>query len=78
MSESEDHKPRKRREARPQQALVNLQQVASVYGLPPSSVRDLVAIGALPAVRLPGSRRIWLRRVDLDLLVERSTVLGGA
>ncbi len=54
------------------QALLTLAQVRAVYGLPPSSVRDLLTLGALPAVRLPGSRRIWLRRVDLDALIASS------
>lgn len=66
------------RAARPGQILLTLQQVEAEFGLPASTTRDLVSRGHLPAVRLPSSRRVWVRRADLDLLVKASVTGGGA
>ena len=52
--------------------LVNLQDASVEYGPPYTSLRDLVVRGHLDRVRLPGSRRIWVRRADLERLIEQS------
>ncbi|HZA35442.1 MAG TPA: helix-turn-helix domain-containing protein [Vicinamibacterales bacterium] len=54
-------------------ALVTLQQAAEETGVPYTSVRDLVVRGFLPRVQLGDSRRIWVRRSDLDRLIAAST-----
>lgn len=58
--------------------LVTLQQASDEYGPPYTSLRDLVLRGELRAVRLGGSRRIWVRRDDIEALIERSTNSSGA
>ena len=42
-------------------------------GIPATSWRDHVMRGVIPAVRIPGSRRIWLRWDDIDRLIDGST-----
>lgn len=61
------------RAARPEQKLVTLQQGELEYGPPYSSLRDLVIKGVLPSVRLGASRRIWVRRSDIERLIDEST-----
>ncbi len=56
--------------ARP--ALITLQDAATEYGPPYTSLRDLVIRGHLPRVQLGDSRRIWVRRADLERLIETS------
>ena len=56
--------------------LVTLQEASAEYGPPYTSLRDLVIQGHLPSVRLGESRRIWLRREDLEDLIERGTEVG--
>lgn len=56
-------------EARP--TLVSLQSAALESGLPVSTLRDLIARGALPVVRPPNMRRVWIRRADLEQAIER-------
>lgn len=62
--------------------LISLQQGAMHSGLPVTTLRDLVLNGHLPAVRFPGkdgdSRRIWLRRADIEELITRRTERGPA
>lgn len=52
--------------------LMTLQAASREYGPPYTSLRDLVLRGYLPAVRLGDSRRWWVRRDDLDRLIDRS------
>ena len=40
--------------------------------MPYRSLYDLYLSGALPAVRFPGSRRLWFERAALDRLIEQS------
>lgn len=56
--------------------LITLQQASARYGPPYSSLRDLVIRGTLPSVRLGDSRRIWIKRIDLERLIEQSTERG--
>jgi hypothetical protein len=62
--------------ARPAARLLSFQSASAEYGVPATSLRDLVLRGALPAVRFPESRRVWLRREDLERLIEQSTTRG--
>lgn len=56
--------------------LLTLQQASAQYGPPYTSLRDLVIRGLLPALRLPESRRIWIRRADLEAMIERAVERG--
>jgi len=53
--------------------LVTLQDAAAEYGPPYTSLRDLVIQGHLPRVTLGDSRRIWVKRADLERLITDST-----
>ena len=53
--------------------LLTLQRASREYGPPYTSLRDLVIRGHLPSVRLGDSRRIWIRRADIEQLIEAST-----
>ena len=53
-------------------AQMTLQQVSQEKGPPYTTVRDLVIQGHLPRVTLGDSKRIWVRRSDVDRL------MGGA
>jgi hypothetical protein len=57
------------KQAKTKTTLVTLQQAAAEYGPPYTSLRDLVIEGHLPKVQLGDSRRIWVRRADLERLV---------
>ena len=56
--------------------LLTLQQASEIFGPPYSSLRDLVIRGHLAHVTLGDSRRIWVRREDLEALIERGTESG--
>ena len=56
--------------------LLTLQQASAEFGPPYTSLRDLVIRGHLPSVTLGDSRRIWIRREDLEKLIERGTEVG--
>jgi hypothetical protein len=46
-------------------------QAASAYtGWPYTTLRDAALRGHLPVVRIPGSRRMWFDRRDLDRAIE--------
>ena len=62
--------------ARQVPVLVTLQQASAEFGPPYTSLRDLVIQGALPSLRLGKSRRIWIRREDIEQLIERSLEQG--
>lgn len=53
--------------------LLTLRQASAEYGPPYRSLRDLVLRGALPVVRLAGTRRLWVQREDLERLIANST-----
>jgi hypothetical protein len=52
--------------------LLTLQELAQLTGLAPSSLRDLRARGHLPAVKLPGNRRLFFTVDDVRRLLDRS------
>jgi predicted DNA-binding transcriptional regulator AlpA len=56
------------------QKLITLQQASAEYGPPYHSLYDLINRGHLPSVRLGDTKRIWVRRSDVEQLIERSTV----
>lgn len=58
-------------------ALVTLQDASAEYGPPYTSLRDLVIQGHLKKVQLGDSRRIWVRRADLERLIANSTEGGS-
>ena len=51
--------------------LVTLQDASAEYGPPYTSLRDLVLQGYLKRVQLGDSRRIWVRRADLEQLINQ-------
>lgn len=53
--------------------LLTLQQAAAESGVPYTSLRKLVLTGHLPRVHLGDSKRTWIKRADLEKLIERST-----
>ncbi len=56
--------------------LLTLQQASEEFGPPYTSLRDLVIQGHLPSVQLGDSRRIWVRREDVEELIERGAEVG--
>ncbi|MGD9906436.1 MAG: helix-turn-helix transcriptional regulator [Vicinamibacterales bacterium] len=52
------------------QRLLSAQQVAIETGLPYTTIRKIVQNGALRRVVLPGSRRWWLDRRDVERFIE--------
>ena len=73
--ETPETKPRKTRRkpvVRPGQRLVTAQQASEITGIPYGTLRDLHFRGHLPVVKLPDCDRWWIRREDLDSLIERS------
>ena len=57
---------------RPNQRLVTIQQLTIEYGVPYTSIRDLILRGQLPSVRFGDTKRYWVRRSDFDALVAQS------
>jgi hypothetical protein len=62
----EEAPPRGKRRGAPK--LLTLQEASAEYGLPYTSLRDLVIAGHLPRVQLGDSVRIRIRRGDLERL----------
>ena len=50
--------------------LVSAQRAAAYLGVPYTSLRDWALRGHLPLVRVPGTRRLWFDRRDLDRLID--------
>jgi hypothetical protein len=64
--------------------VVTRQQASEITGLPPATIYDLIARGDLPIVRLPDTRsnastrpKIWIRRSDLEALIENNVERRG-
>ena len=70
-------KGRRPRPAHADQQLLTLQQAELEKGVPYNTLRDLALRGHLPIVRLPDCRRWFVRRVDLDRLIETSVEKFG-
>jgi excisionase family DNA binding protein len=51
---------------RPNARLIGLNQAAAEFGLPYGTLYTLIKRGDLPSVQLPGVRRIYLDRRDLE------------
>jgi hypothetical protein len=50
--------------------LMTLWNVESEYAVPYATSRDLVLNGFLPRVQLGDSKRIWVRRADVERMFE--------
>lgn len=61
-----------KRSASDKARLITLQQASAEFGPPYTSLRDLVLRGQLPSVRFGEGRRIWVRRADLERLIDSS------
>jgi predicted DNA-binding transcriptional regulator AlpA len=53
--------------------LLDLRKVTAEYGGSYAVWYSLIAKGLLPKVEFPGHRRIFVRREDLDRLIEQNT-----
>jgi hypothetical protein len=71
LPQADERKRGPRHPAKPTSRLVPAQQAADEYGLPYTSLRKLHHIGQLPVVKL--GRAWFVKRADLDALIERST-----
>jgi hypothetical protein len=69
--------PTRKRQPTAQQKLLTGYQAEQIYGIPERSLYDLRARGVLPVVCIPGTRRHWYRREDLDQLIEQSLRKGA-
>lgn len=65
-SQSNPEPPARRRPGRASGRLLDLKAAEIYSGISAWTLRDLIASGALPAVRPPGLRRVWIDRADLD------------
>lgn len=61
--------PAKRHKADPRSVLVTLQQAAKEYGPAMGTLRDMVYSGHLERIQLADSRRIYIRRSQLEQLI---------
>ena len=53
-----------------QPRLLSAQDAAAYTGFPYTTLRDAALRGHLPIVRIPGSRRMWFDRADLDRAID--------
>jgi hypothetical protein len=65
-SQSSRERPSRRRVGRTSGRLLDLKAAEIYSGISAWTLRDLIASGALPAVRPPRLRRVWIDRADLD------------
>jgi excisionase family DNA binding protein len=49
---------------------LSAQRAAEYTGWPYTTLRDAALRGHLPVVRIPGSRRMWFDRRDLDRAID--------
>jgi excisionase family DNA binding protein len=49
--------------------LLSISQITAEYGLPKSTVYELIARGVLPHVQPPGVRRFFVRREALEAAI---------
>ena len=56
--------------------LVTLQDASKEYGPPYTTLRDLIVRGHLERVQLGNQKRIWIRRADLEQLIQDGTGQG--
>ena len=52
--------------------LLTRQQIQREYGFPARSIYDWIVNGTLPVVRIPGTRRLWIRRQDVEQMISNS------
>ena len=46
--------------------LLSIKEAAAEVGMSEWTLRDLIAAGAIPVIRPPRLRRVWIDRRDLD------------
>jgi excisionase family DNA binding protein len=51
---------------KPRKRLIGLREIEAEYGVPYGTLYDLVKRGILRSVQLPGVRRIYIDRSDLE------------
>ena len=56
---------------------LDLQHAAVITGVPYTSLRKLIDGGHLKHVQLGDSKRFWVKRADVERLIERSTTTQG-
>lgn len=56
----------------PHQRLISRDQASQITGIPSRSIYALIINGALPVVRFPDSRKLWIERCDLESLIQKS------
>lgn len=56
--------------SRPSGRLISLRDAEHYSGIPKDSIRKLITMRKLPAVELPGIRRVLIDREDLDALID--------
>ena len=54
----------------PHPRLLSAQAAATYTGWPYTTLRDAALRGHMPVVRIPGSRRMWFDRKDLDRVID--------
>ena len=57
----------------PSSWLLTLRRGERDSGIPYDTLRELVACGDLALVKRPGSKRIWIKRKDLESLIDSWT-----
>jgi len=50
--------------------LLSAQDAAAYTGWPYTTLRDAALNGYIPVVRIPGQKRMWFDRRDLDRVIE--------
>ena len=56
--------------------LITLQDASEEYGPPYTTLRDLIVRGHLERVQLGDSKRLWVKRADVERLIEDGTGHG--
>ena len=62
--------------SRPGARLIGIAQAEQEYGLPYGTLYALIKRGELPSVQLPGVRRLYIDRRDLERLIETSKAVA--
>ena len=57
--------------------LLTLQQAHAEFGVPYGSLRDMIIRGDLARVDM-GTKRLWIKRADIEALIEQRTTRGLA
>jgi excisionase family DNA binding protein len=58
--------------------LLGLREIEEEFGLPYHTTYELIAKGVIPSIRVPGLRRIFVKRLDLERAIESWTERNAA